>query len=180
LCDVPFGLSLLFPHRPSDGPARTKILGRTPSRHSQQLARLCNCIANVRTWLYSSKSVLHLHIRVQHTVVAQGTITHTTRAIAKEHGGGMNRRWNFLGTYHGLVIPTFMDLPDVEGEYVVKMRLDPAKASPAAYHAMLKLESFVNKSSKLEGSLLELIKMRASQINGCAPSPLICIPRTRV
>ena len=39
---------------------------------------------------------------------------------------------------------------------------------PAAYHAMLGLESFVSKSSKLEGSLLELIKMRASQINGCA------------
>ena len=88
----------------------------------------------------------------------------------------MNRRWSFLGACYGLVIPTSMDLPGlpfqysltVEGEYVVKMRLDPAKVSPAAYHAMLGLESFVNKSSKLEGSLLELIKMRASQINGCA------------
>ena len=88
----------------------------------------------------------------------------------------MNRRWNFLGTHHGLVIPTIMDLPaipfryslTVEGEYVLKMRLDPAKVAPAAYHAMLALESFVNKSSKLEGSLLQLIKMRASQINGCA------------
>jgi AhpD family alkylhydroperoxidase len=48
------------------------------------------------------------------------------------------------------------------------MRLEPAKVSPAAYHAMLRLESFVRKSSKVEGSLLELIKMRASQINGCA------------
>jgi AhpD family alkylhydroperoxidase len=48
------------------------------------------------------------------------------------------------------------------------MRLDPAKVSPAAYHAMLGLESFVNKSSKVEVSLLDLIKMRASQINGCA------------
>ena len=56
----------------------------------------------------------------------------------------------------------------VEGEYVVKMRLEPAKVSPAAYHAMLGLESFVSKSSKLEVSLLELVKMRASQINGCA------------
>jgi AhpD family alkylhydroperoxidase len=50
----------------------------------------------------------------------------------------------------------------------VKMRLEPAKVSPAAYHAMLGLESFVSKSSKLEISLLELVKMRASQINGCA------------
>jgi AhpD family alkylhydroperoxidase len=56
----------------------------------------------------------------------------------------------------------------VEGEHVVKMRLEPAKASPAAYHAMLGLESFVSKSSKLEVSLLELVRMRASQINGCA------------
>jgi AhpD family alkylhydroperoxidase len=69
-----------------------------------------------------------------------------------------------------------MDLPAIprqssligEGEYIVKMRLEPAKASPAAYHAMLRLESFVNKSSKLEVFLLELVKMRASQINGCA------------
>lgn len=55
----------------------------------------------------------------------------------------------------------------------MKMRLNPAKASPAAYHAMLGLENFVKKSSKLEGSLLHLVKMRASQINGCA----FCIDR---
>ena len=48
------------------------------------------------------------------------------------------------------------------------MRLEPATVSPAAYHAMLGLESFVRKSSKLELSLLELVRMRASQINGCA------------
>ena len=33
---------------------------------------------------------------------------------------------------------------------------------------MLGLEGFVRKSSKLEPSLLELVKMRASQVNGCA------------
>lgn len=48
------------------------------------------------------------------------------------------------------------------------MRLAPAKVSPAAYHVMLGLDSFVTKSSKLEQSLLQLVKMRASQINGCA------------
>jgi AhpD family alkylhydroperoxidase len=47
-------------------------------------------------------------------------------------------------------------------------RLDAQKASPAAYHAMLALEMFVRKSWNLEGPLLELVKMRASQINGCA------------
>jgi AhpD family alkylhydroperoxidase len=57
---------------------------------------------------------------------------------------------------------------DCGREYAVKMRLEPAKVSPAAYHSMLRLESFVRKSSKLEESLLELVKMRASQINGCA------------
>jgi hypothetical protein len=68
--DVPFGLSLLFPHRPSDNTARTKILDRTPYRNCQQLDRLCNWIANVTAWLYSGKPVLHLRIRVQHAVVA--------------------------------------------------------------------------------------------------------------
>ena len=47
-------------------------------------------------------------------------------------------------------------------------RLQAQKASPGAYHAMLGLEMFVRKSSKLEPSLIELVKMRASQINGCA------------
>jgi AhpD family alkylhydroperoxidase len=47
-------------------------------------------------------------------------------------------------------------------------RLNAQKASPAAYNAMLGLEMFIRKSSKLETSLVELIKMRASQINGCA------------
>src|ERR1700704_4046962 len=47
-------------------------------------------------------------------------------------------------------------------------RLEAKKASPAAYQAMSALEMFVRKSSKLETSLLELVKTRASQINGCA------------
>src|SRR3954464_1558961 len=47
-------------------------------------------------------------------------------------------------------------------------RFDAQKASPAAAHAMFALEMSVRKSSKLEPSLLELVKMRASQINECA------------
>jgi AhpD family alkylhydroperoxidase len=47
-------------------------------------------------------------------------------------------------------------------------RLDASKAVPAAYGAMRDLEMYVRKSSNLEPSLLELVKMRASQINGCA------------
>jgi AhpD family alkylhydroperoxidase len=46
-------------------------------------------------------------------------------------------------------------------------RLNPFKASPKGYQAMAALEHFVM-SSGLERPLLELVKMRASQINGCA------------
>ena len=45
-------------------------------------------------------------------------------------------------------------------------RLDFAKASPSAYKALLSLEITVRESG-LEHSLLELVKLRASQINGC-------------
>jgi len=47
-------------------------------------------------------------------------------------------------------------------------RFDSQKAAPGAYHAMLAIESYIRKSSRLEPSLLELVRMRASQINGCA------------
>ncbi|HEV2245419.1 MAG TPA: carboxymuconolactone decarboxylase family protein [Terriglobia bacterium] len=47
-------------------------------------------------------------------------------------------------------------------------RLNFAKVSPAAYRAMAALEVYVKHSSNLEKPLLELVRMRASQINGCA------------
>jgi AhpD family alkylhydroperoxidase len=46
-------------------------------------------------------------------------------------------------------------------------RLDARKAAPGAIHAMLGLETYVSKS-QLEPSLVELVRFRASQINGCA------------
>lgn len=46
-------------------------------------------------------------------------------------------------------------------------RIDFYSASPAAIKAMLTLEGSVTKLG-LEPSLLELVKMRASQLNGCA------------
>ncbi len=46
-------------------------------------------------------------------------------------------------------------------------RLNFYKAAPDAVNAMLALSNFVE-SSGLEHSLLELVKTRASQINGCA------------
>lgn len=46
-------------------------------------------------------------------------------------------------------------------------RLNYVKAAPGAYRAMSQLEQYV-KNCGLEKSLVELVKIRASQINGCA------------
>ena len=46
-------------------------------------------------------------------------------------------------------------------------RINYAKVTPEGYRAMSGLERYV-RGSGLEPSLLELIKLRASQINGCA------------
>jgi len=46
-------------------------------------------------------------------------------------------------------------------------RLDWLKASPQVAHALFAMQKVVNESG-LEHPLLELVKMRASQINGCA------------
>jgi len=46
-------------------------------------------------------------------------------------------------------------------------RFDFVKAAPGAYRAMAGLESYLHECG-LEESLLHLIKLRASQINGCA------------
>ena len=46
-------------------------------------------------------------------------------------------------------------------------RINAFTASPKAYQAMAAMEQFVD-SCGLERPLLELVKMRASQINGCA------------
>ena len=49
----------------------------------------------------------------------------------------------------------------------MKARLDYRAASPRGFAAIAHLNNFVE-SCGLEESLLELVKMRASQINGCA------------
>ncbi len=46
-------------------------------------------------------------------------------------------------------------------------RFDPAKNAPGAYKAMIGLETYLHQSG-LEIPLLHLIKLRASQLNGCA------------
>ena len=47
------------------------------------------------------------------------------------------------------------------------IRLNYMQAAPEAFRAMLQLSDFVEKSG-LEPSLLRLVQIRASQINGCA------------
>lgn len=49
----------------------------------------------------------------------------------------------------------------------MEARINIQKVEPAAYQAMFGLEKYLS-TSKLDPILLELIKMRASQINGCA------------
>ena len=49
----------------------------------------------------------------------------------------------------------------------MKTKLEFGKVEPAAYHAMMELENYV-RASGLDKTLVELIKTRASQINGCA------------
>lgn len=50
---------------------------------------------------------------------------------------------------------------------MTQQHINYSKIAPGAYHAMLELENYV-KQSGLEAPLLELVKIRASQINGCA------------
>jgi AhpD family alkylhydroperoxidase len=49
----------------------------------------------------------------------------------------------------------------------MQQRMDFMKTAPDGYQVMSALESYVRQSG-LEHSLLELVKTRASQINGCA------------
>jgi AhpD family alkylhydroperoxidase len=48
----------------------------------------------------------------------------------------------------------------------MQQRLDAMKVSPAAYRAMAGLQAYVDQSG-LERSLLDLVNIRTSQINGC-------------
>ena len=49
----------------------------------------------------------------------------------------------------------------------MQARMNPSQAAPAAMKAMGAIESYV-RGSGLDPSLLELVKTRTSQINGCA------------
>jgi AhpD family alkylhydroperoxidase len=49
----------------------------------------------------------------------------------------------------------------------MKQRIDAGAISPEGYRSMVALQAYVDKS-RLEPAMMELVKIRASQINGCA------------
>jgi AhpD family alkylhydroperoxidase len=55
----------------------------------------------------------------------------------------------------------------MEVKYIMKARINLMTVNPAIIHAMLSLEKQVSKGG-LDNKLLDLVRMRASQINGCA------------
>jgi AhpD family alkylhydroperoxidase len=50
----------------------------------------------------------------------------------------------------------------------MKPRLNPHQAAPEAMKALVTLENYVQHSGLDHHSLIDLVKTRASQINGCA------------
>ena len=55
----------------------------------------------------------------------------------------------------------------MEAKDIMKARIDLMHVNPGVIHAMLGLERQVHKAG-LDSKLLDLVRMRASQINGCA------------
>jgi AhpD family alkylhydroperoxidase len=55
----------------------------------------------------------------------------------------------------------------ITGELNMSERLNAAHAAPEAYRAMSAMEKYIH-TTRIELSLIELVKMRASYINGCA------------
>ena len=55
----------------------------------------------------------------------------------------------------------------VPKETIMPARIDVTKVAPGAFHAMFGLEEYL-RSCGLEAPLLHLVRMRASQLNGCA------------
>src|SRR5216117_408767 len=49
----------------------------------------------------------------------------------------------------------------------MQQRIDTAKVAPDAFRAMLGLEHYIHDSG-LEPNLIHMVKLRVSQINGCA------------
>lgn len=55
-----------------------------------------------------------------------------------------------------------------EGEKIMHPRLELDKVAPEALKAVLQVSAYINNHSGLEPALLNLVYLRASQVNGCA------------
>jgi AhpD family alkylhydroperoxidase len=64
-------------------------------------------------------------------------------------------------------VPTFLLSQRQQREQFMQQRIDVTKVSQAALKAVSALQSYVDQSG-LDAKLRELVKIRASQINGCA------------
>ena len=85
------------------------------------------------------------------------------RSRERFHDAGLGEPWRSeLNPDYSLRNHTFQ-----EGNSTMEARLDYMKASPEAYKAMVQMEGVVRRSG-IDLKLLELIKIRASQLNGCA------------
>src|SRR5690606_29704608 len=64
--------------------------------------------------------------------------------------------------------PFVLSMNVQQRESVMKARLDAYQVAPELLEAMRTLDRTVQENGALEHSLIELVKIRASQINGCA------------
>jgi AhpD family alkylhydroperoxidase len=87
-------------------------------------------------------------------------------AMGAESGG---RQAGFAGaaSYFGTDAIARREIATFE-EIAMQARLNPTAAAPDAYKAVAALDRYSVKDSGLEPRLIHLIKLRASQINGCA------------
>jgi alkylhydroperoxidase family enzyme len=72
-----------------------------------------------------------------------------------------------------MIRPSTIQLQGAAGQtqevFMQTERLSAYEAAPAAMRAVQQVEAYIQQCG-LEESLIELVKMRASQINGCAYS----------
>src|SRR5680860_1214393 len=71
------------------------------------------------------------------------------------------------GAVHSQKPQEVADTPKLRNDALMKSRIEYAQVAPEAVEAMRALENYVSACS-IEPKLLELIKIHASQINGCA------------
>jgi AhpD family alkylhydroperoxidase len=89
---------------------------------------------------------------------SQGTASQARPIIARSRRSG--------APVFPLSPPGRIDAPERRLAMVEALRMDLTKLAPEAYKHLLQLEQVI--AGKVERTLLHLIKLRASQINGCA------------